>query len=101
MPASAAGAVRVRWTRPAVEQLAAIGSYIAKRDPQAAERVEARLRDAVELLARFPAAGRPGRIGGTRELVVTGTPYVIPYRVESGSVDILAIFHAAQNRSLT
>jgi addiction module RelE/StbE family toxin len=93
--------VRVRWTRPAVRQLAAIGSYIAERDPKAAERIEARLREAVELVARFPAAGRPGRISGTRELVVPGTPYVVPYRVESGSVDILAIFHAAQNRPLT
>lgn len=100
MPASAAVAVRVRWTRPAVQQLAAIGSYIAERNPKVAERVEARLREAVELLSRFPAASRPGRFAGTRELVVSGTPYVIPYRVESGSVDILAIFHAAQNRPL-
>jgi len=92
--------VRVRWTRPAVQQLAAIGSYIAERDPKAAERVEARLREAVELLARFPAAGRPGRIAGTRELVVSGTPYVVPYRVESRGVEILAVFHAAQNQPL-
>ncbi len=92
--------MRVRWTRPAVQQLADIGSYIAERDPKAAERVEVRLREAVQLLARFPAAGRPGRITGTRELVVSGTPYVIPYRVESGGVDILAVFHAAQKRPL-
>ena len=92
--------MRVRLTRPAVRQLADIGNYIAERDPKAAERVEARLREAVELLARFPAAGRPGRIAGTRELVVSGTPYVIPYRVESGAVDILADFHAAQKRQL-
>jgi toxin ParE1/3/4 len=44
--------------------------------------------------------GRPGRVAGTRELVVSGTPYIIPYRVAGTYVDILAVFHAAQNRPL-
>jgi addiction module RelE/StbE family toxin len=92
--------VRVRWTRSAVRQLAAIGAYIAESNPQAAWRVEVRLREAVARLAQFPAMGRPGRIAGTRELVVPGTPYIVPYRVSGGHVDILAVFHAAQNRPL-
>ena len=100
MPSGAAGAVRVRWTRLAVEQLAAIGAFIAENNPSAARQVEARLREAVTNLTRFPGMGRPGRVAGTRELIIAGTPYIIPYRVIGDDIDILAVFHAAQDRSL-
>ena len=99
-PSDVRGVVQVRWTRSAVRQLASIGAYIAESNPRAAKAVEARLRDAVTGLARFPAMGRPGHVAGTRELVVSGTPYIIPYRVADTYVDILAVFHAAQNRPL-
>jgi toxin ParE1/3/4 len=100
-PSVAPGVVQVRWTRSAVRQLASIGGYIAESNPKAATGIEARLREAVMLLARFPAMGRPGRLAGTRELVVSGTPYIIPYRVTGDFVDILTVFHATQNRPLT
>jgi toxin ParE1/3/4 len=44
--------------------------------------------------------GQEGRVPGTRELNVPGTPYVIPYRLDGECVDILAIFHGAQQRDL-
>ena len=97
----APGVVQVRWTRSAVWQLTSIGAFIAESNPRAAKEIEARLREPVTLLARFPAMGRPGRLAGTRELVVSGTPYIIPYRVSGAYVDILAVFYAAQNRPLT
>ena len=100
-PSGAPGVVQVRWTQSAVRQLTSIGAVIAESNPKAAKDIEARLREAVTLLARFPAMGRPGRLAGTRELVVSGTPYIIPYRVAGKHVDILAVFHAAQNRPLT
>jgi len=92
--------VRVRWTRPAVHQLAAIGEFIAERNPAAAKQIERRLRAAVTALARFPMMGHEGRLPGTRELTVPGTPYVIPYRFDGDCVDILAIFHGARQREL-
>jgi len=103
------GAVRVRWTRPAVRQLIAIGEYIADRNPAAARKIERRLRAAVEALVRLPSMGHEGRVPGTRELNVPGTrelnvpgtPYVIPYRLDGDCVDILAIFHGAQQRDLS
>ncbi len=52
--------------------------------------------DAVDRLADFPAMGRPGRVGGTRELVVPGTPYIIPYRVRKEKIEVLRVFHAAR-----
>jgi plasmid stabilization system protein ParE len=55
-----------------------------------------RIRDAVSRLARFPASGRPGRVAGTRELVIAGTPYIVPYRVTGDAVQIITILHGAQ-----
>lgn len=69
---------------------------IAAEDPRAAARVARRVREAVGNLASYPAAGRVGRVPGTRELVVSGTPFVIPYRVAARRVEILRVFHASQ-----
>ena len=51
---------------------------------------------AVQLLAEHPALGRPGRVPGTRELVIPDTPYLVPYRMREGSVEILRIFHGVR-----
>jgi toxin ParE1/3/4 len=50
----------------------------------------------VELLQSHPEMGRPGRLPGTRELVVPDTPYIIPYRVRRERLDLLAVFHGHQ-----
>ncbi len=52
--------------------------------------------DAVELLQTQPGIGRPGRIVGTRELVVPGTPYVIPYRIRRERLELIAVFNGRQ-----
>ena len=88
-------AVRVRWTKPAVDQLSAIGEFIADRIPVVARKIERRLRAAVEALTRFPSMGHEGRVPGTRELNVPSTPYVIPYRLDGDCIDILAVFHGS------
>ena len=86
----------VTWLDRAVEDLKAVRAYIARDSPSAAAEVARRLRNAVKLLADYPAAGRPGRVPNTRELVVAGTPYILPYRVRSESVEILRVLHGAQ-----
>lgn len=50
------------------------------------------------MLVSHPEIGRPGRSDGTRELVLTGTPYILPYRVRDGRVEILAVFHTSRHR---
>jgi addiction module RelE/StbE family toxin len=84
------------WSRRAVQHLAEIRSYIARDDPRAAQRVAARILESVDLLAGRPHIGRPGRLTGTRELVVSDTPYVIPYRVKEDRLEIVAVFHGKQ-----
>jgi toxin ParE1/3/4 len=88
--------VRIKWLRTALANLNAEAEYIARDDPAAAERVVAAINRAVQNLRRFPAMGRPGRVIGTRELVVPGTPYIIPYRVRNNCVELLRVFHAAR-----
>ena len=89
--------MRLRWTRLAERDLGDIAAYIGQDSPAAAVRVVLELIDQVEvLLARHAALGRPGRVLGTRELVIQGLPYVIPYRVRDGHIEILRVLHTAR-----
>jgi addiction module RelE/StbE family toxin len=89
--------VRVRWLRRALKNLDEEAEYIARDDPEAAARTVERIAASVERLASYPALGRPRRVAGTRELVIAGTAFVVPYRVRGETVEILRIFHAARN----
>ncbi len=88
--------MRVRWLDSAIDSLDAQGEYIARNDPEAAARIVSSILSSVERLATFPASGRPGRIPGTRELIVPGTPFIIPYRIRAGTVEILRVLHASR-----
>ena len=89
--------MKIRWTAPALRDLEAIGDYIAHDNPRAADRVVLRILDQTDLLATHPEIGRPGRIAGTRELVIADTPYIVPYRLRGAEIEILAVFHGARN----
>ncbi len=71
-------------------------AYIAERNPRAAIDMGDAIEAAVARLADHPEGARPGRVRGTRELVVTGTPYVVVYRVEPSAILILRVLHGAQ-----
>ena len=89
--------MRVKWLRIARANLDAEAEYVSRDDPAAAAaRIVTTIHRAIESLQPFPAMGRPGRVMGTRELVVPRTPYLVPYRVRHGTVEILRIFHAAR-----
>jgi toxin ParE1/3/4 len=51
---------------------------------------------AVRRLRSFPESGRAGRVAGTRELVVSGTPFIVIYRVKPSAVVIIRVLHAAR-----
>ncbi len=85
--------MKVKWVRHALKDLDDAGEFIARDNPQAAGKTVKRIWDATQLLAVHPHAGRAGRIPGTRELVVTGTPFIIPYRVVENTVQILRVLH--------
>ena len=89
--------MKIRWTRSALHNLAAEAEYIARDSPTAAGKTLARIKNAVNLLADQPSMGRAGRLPDTRELVITETPYIIPYRIHDGQIEILRVFHTARN----
>ena len=88
--------MKVRWTSLALEDLHSAYEYVAGDNPRAASAMIARIEAAVNSLRVFPEGGRPGRVEGTRELVVTGTPFIIPYRMKHRQIEILALIHAAR-----
>jgi toxin ParE1/3/4 len=88
--------VRVVWLRTALRNLDEAAAWIARDRPAAATRVVQRIRRATERLAEHPESGRPGRVAGTRELVVPGLPYILPYRVREDRVEILRVLHTAR-----
>jgi toxin ParE1/3/4 len=88
--------MKVVWSRRAIRHLTALRGYIEADNPPAAAAVVAKIVESVERLVYQPHSGRPGRIAGTRELVVPGTPYLIPYRVRAGLLDLIAVFHGKQ-----
>jgi toxin ParE1/3/4 len=85
--------MKVKWVRLALKDLDEAAEFIARDNPKAANRIIKRIWEAVQVLADQPHAGRAGRVHGLRELVVTGTPFIIPYRVVENTVQILRILH--------
>ena len=88
--------MRVRWLRTALRNLDDEASYIAIEDPVAARLVVERVVSAVAMLEQQPGVGRPGRVHGTRELLVSKTRYIVPYRVRGYVVEILRVFHTSR-----
>jgi toxin ParE1/3/4 len=88
--------VTVVWSPRAIGHLADLRAYIAREHPDAATRTATTLLAAVDRLAALPNLGRPGRVAGTRELVVPGTRYIIPYRLRGERLEIIAVFHGRQ-----
>jgi len=87
--------MRIKWLRTAVHNLDEQISFIAEDNPQAAARASARIHAAVERLKDFPELGRSGRVPSTRELIVSGTRWIVIYRV-GDSIEILRVLHSAQ-----
>ena len=88
--------MQIAWTAAALRDLAAARDYIAAENPAAAERQVQLILTAVARLAQFPGIGRPGRVPGTRELVIVRTPYLVPYRLSGETVEIARVLHARQ-----
>ncbi len=88
--------MRVRWTSDAADDLERISDYIAADRPEAARRVAFHIVRTVDGLETFPNRGRPGRVEGTRELVLAPLPFIAVYEVHSNEVQVLRLLHGAQ-----
>ncbi|MDC9837530.1 type II toxin-antitoxin system RelE/ParE family toxin [Rhizobium binxianense] len=88
--------MKLTWSAFALSDRDAIFTYIEAENPSAAILVDERIVAAVRRLVDFPASGRVGRIAGTRELAINGTPYVAAYAITKTAVRILRVLHGAQ-----
>jgi plasmid stabilization system protein ParE len=85
--------MRVEWLKTALKNLDDEAAYIAIENPKAASEFVQAIFASVDNLTRFPSSGREGRLPGTREWAVPDRPYLIPYRVRQGRLQVLRIFH--------
>ena len=88
--------MKLTWSAFALSDRDAIFTYIKADNPAAAILIDERIVSAARRLLDFPASGRLGRIAGTRELVINGTPYVAAYAITETTVRILRVLHGAQ-----
>lgn len=84
------------WSPTALAHLRQAEIFIAVDNPQAAAKMAEKILGAVERLRDFPASGRPGKLPHTRELVFSGTPFFLPYRIKGEAVEILGVIHGAR-----
>jgi toxin ParE1/3/4 len=92
--------MKLRFTPRARRHIDSIHDYVARRNPGAATRVVARIRQTAQTLGELPLIGHKGLLPNTREMNVAGLPYIVVYRIEQDerAVTILSVFHGAQDR---
>jgi toxin ParE1/3/4 len=88
--------VKIRWTALAAADLKSAHDYLSERSPRQADALIDRILASIDILERYPNAGRHGRMEGTRELIVTGTPFVVYYRLRRDRVEVLSVLHGAR-----
>ena len=90
--------MRIKWTKGAKNNLNQIEEYIGRDNPKAAVDAVVRIIKIVGMLSNNPAIGRTGRIFDTRELIISGTPFIVPYRIKSEQIEILRVLHSSTNK---
>jgi len=89
--------MKLVWQPQALDDLKNIQRYIAMDNPTAANRIVKAIASSVHnQLTEFPESGRIGRVEGTRELLVTKTPFIVPYRIKGTVIDVLGVYHTAR-----
>ena len=83
----------IDWLRLALQDIEECAEYIARDDPETARLIVDRIWQEGQNLRTLPDRGRPGRVPGTRELVLQGLPYFLVYRVKGNTVQILRLIH--------
>ena len=89
--------MNILWSPEAIADLSSLRAYIAEDNPSAARRIVFHIMHSIELLLpENPQIGRPGRVPGTREMIIPKTPYIVPYRLQGNAIQILRIYHGAR-----
>jgi toxin ParE1/3/4 len=85
------------WSPEAIDDLAELRAYIERDNLRAAQKVALLIVQTIERsFPEYPDMGRPGRVPGTRELIIPGTPFIVPYRVVGKTLQILRVYHGSR-----
>lgn len=90
--------MRIRWTPSAAADLQRISDYLKEHHPNYRQPTIRKLYGTIRGLKDWPGRGRPGREEGTREILFPPLPYIAVYRVREGAIEVLRIYHGAQDR---
>ena len=90
--------MRIRWTPAAATDLQNLSDYLKDHHPHYRQPTMRKVYAAVQSLKEWPHRGRAGREEGTRELLFPPLPYIAVYRVKGQSIEVLRIYHGAQER---
>ena len=88
--------MKIYLTPSANRDLRGVENYIRQDNPAAADFVEQRIFSVIDYLLSFPAMGRLGRIPNTRELVISGTPFIVKYHIRQERIVVLRVLHASR-----
>ena len=88
--------MRIRLTDLAQADLESVQAHVAPDTPTVSVDQVLRVLDSAESLEEYPNLGRAGRVPGTRELVVGGTPYLVIYQVHTSTLWVLCVLHHAR-----
>lgn len=88
--------MRIIWLDKAQSDLYQIAEFIMQDDPSTALQVVSTIREATHVLSQHPNLGRTGRVERTRELVIAGLPFIVPYQIVGPEIRILAIMHTSR-----
>jgi toxin ParE1/3/4 len=87
----------IEWTEQAIRQLGHAHDYIAlSNSEEVAARIVTQIVTPIQQLNAFPMSGRSGRVPGTRELVISNTPFIAAYAIDRDRIVILALYRGAQ-----
>ena len=90
--------MRIRWTPAAAADLQQISEYLQEHHPQYRQPTLRKLYETIRGLKEAPYRGRPGRVEGTREVLFPPLPFVAVYRINGETIEVLRVWHTAQDR---
>lgn len=88
--------MQVKWLKWALRNLEQARNYVFQDNPTAAQELILKIQNAANQLQKYPFMGKNGRVEGTRELIISNSPYILIYRVKEESVEVLRILHTSK-----
>ena len=87
--------MKIEWIESALDDMESLKQYIERENVRAAKQGADKVVEAVSLFRDTPRMGRDGRLAGTKELVVSGTSYIVMYKIQGNKVRIMRVLHHA------